>query len=418
MTEADVPTSPGRSPKEFLRDASLILLAGLLLGAPRLWAKSLWSPDEARYAEVAREMSVTGNYLIPRVYGEPETSYPPLYYWLIALSSLPPGRVSALSATLPSLLAALGVGLLTYGIGRTLWDRRSAFLSALVLMPMAGFVGPAILCRGDMTMVLLEVAALLFFTRWYRDRDSGAFPLAFYVALAGAVLVKGPQAVLIVGGIVLVFLGVRGELGLVRRLRLLPGLAVFLVLTLPWFVWAWRTTRQDFLLGESLSGFAGTLVPGGHSRRSWWTYLGVIAVRAFPWILFLPSALALIWRDERAGSIPRRPDGALAFLGSWIAVVLVFYTLAAAKRYYYVTAVYPAVALAVGRFWARGAGPGTVPASFLRLPLVALALLALGSELYLDLGPSRIGSFDLTSPRWGYHCLPVAALIAAAAGLA
>ena len=250
MPQVDPPLTLEKRRNDVLRDGAMIVLAGLLLCAPRLWAKSLWSPDQARYAEVAREMLVSGDYLVPRVYGKPETSYPPLYYWLIALFSLAPGRVCATSATLPSLSAALGVSLLTYGIGRVLWNRRAALYSALILTLMAGFVGAAILSRADMTLALLEVAALFLFIRWYRNEESRPFPLAFYGALAGATLAKGPQAPLVVGGIVLVFLGIRRELSLLRRLRLLPGLLVFLALTLPWYAWAWGATRQDYFLGE------------------------------------------------------------------------------------------------------------------------------------------------------------------------
>src|SRR5581483_10473322 len=194
------------------RDLALIVLAAAFVCGPRLWAKTLWSPDEARYAEASREMRASGDFLVPRVYGEPETSYPPLYYWLVALFSLPAGRVTAAAATLPSFAAGLGVALLTYATGRLLWDRRSALLSALILISTAGFVGPAILCRADMTMAFFELGALFLFLRWYRDRESARFPPAFYVSLAAATLAKGPQALLVVGGIVLAFLAARREL--------------------------------------------------------------------------------------------------------------------------------------------------------------------------------------------------------------
>src|SRR6516164_5153997 len=102
---------------------------------------------------------------------------------------------------------------------------------------MAGFVGPAILCRADMTLAFFEAAAFLGFVAWYRNRESRPFPLGFYLALAAAILAKGLQAGVIVGGVVLAFLAARREHSLVRRLRLLPGLGLVLALTLPWFVW-------------------------------------------------------------------------------------------------------------------------------------------------------------------------------------
>jgi hypothetical protein len=413
MPEADPAAPDARSRRDLRRDLAWILLAGLAVCGPRLCAKSLWSPDEARYAEVAREMRVSGDLLVPRVYGEPETSYPPLYYWLIVLFSLPAGRVTALTATLPSFVAALGLGLTTYGIGRVLWDRRSGFLSALILTSFAGFVGPAILCRADMTLALFESAALFLFIRWYRVRETATFPLAFYVAVAAGTLAKGPQAVVIVAGIVLLFLAVRHDLRLASRLRLGPGLALLLALTLPWFVWARLKTGQDYLLGESLSGFAGTLVPGGHGRRSALIYIGVIAARAFPWILFLPPALIVLRREERAGG----SKGTVAFLASWILAVFVFYSLAASKRHYYVTAVYPALALVLGRFWSLGPEGWRACPLAMKTSLAGLGLLAAVSELYLDFGAGRIGSFEMAPFAPGLHVLHGTLLLIAALGL-
>jgi 4-amino-4-deoxy-L-arabinose transferase-like glycosyltransferase len=406
MPETEPPRTDVARQDLFL-DVGLLVLAVALLCGPRLLTKTLWSPDEARYAEVAREMHASGDYLVPRVYGEPETSYPPLYYWLVALCSLPAGRVTATGATMPSFAAALGVALLTYAIGRVLWDRRSARLSALILISTAGFVGPAILCRADMTMAFFELAALFFFIRWYRNRESAKFPLAFYAFVAAATLAKGPQALLVVGGIVLAFLAVRRELVLLRRLRLVPGAAIVLALTLPWYLWAWEATGRDYLLGESLSGFVGTMVQGGHSRRSILNYLAVIPIRAFPWILFLPSALYALRREQSAN----RTDGTLAFLISWMIVVFVFYSLAAAKRYYYVTAIYPAVALALGRLC-------FLPSSRFgwKAPLALLACIALGVELTLVLDPDRFGRFASSSARLGAHGLSIFAVVAASLG--
>lgn len=410
MPDVDPPPLDASVPRILIRDLLLILLLGLAVCGPRLGAKSLWSPDEARYAEVAREMRVSGDLLLPRVYGEPEASYPPLYYWLILLFSLPAGHVSATSATLPSLAAALGLAFATYGIGRVLWDRRSALVSALILSSMAGFVGPAVLCRADMTLAFFEVAALFLFLRWYRDRETATFPLLFYVAVAAGTLAKGPQAVVVVAGILLVFLAVQRQLRLASRLRLAPGLAILLALTLPWYAWAWAKSGQDYLLGESLSGFAGTWVTGGHGRRSALTYLGVIFARSFPWIVFLPVALIVLWREEAAG----RPKGTVAVLVSWLGVVFVFFTLAASKRHYYVTAVYPALALVLGRFFSLGP-PGWRPCSLaMKLSLGALGLVAVLSELTLDVGAARIGSLEMAPFRVGLRILHGAAFLTAA----
>ncbi|HUP43615.1 MAG TPA: hypothetical protein VM599_10445, partial [Thermoanaerobaculia bacterium] len=70
------------------RRRDLLVLAGLaaLLYLPGLGNHALWNPDEARYAEVAREMRLFGDWLVPRLNGEVYAHKPPLLFWLIDLA--------------------------------------------------------------------------------------------------------------------------------------------------------------------------------------------------------------------------------------------------------------------------------------------------------------------------------------------
>src|ERR1700737_1486265 len=77
---------------------------------------------DTRCPVMARDVLVNGHWLVPALPdGTPHLVKPPLVVWLIALTSWPAGSVSVRTAVLPSLLAAIGVALLTYWLGRRLF---------------------------------------------------------------------------------------------------------------------------------------------------------------------------------------------------------------------------------------------------------------------------------------------------------
>jgi 4-amino-4-deoxy-L-arabinose transferase-like glycosyltransferase len=82
------------------KDLALLALLGALLSLPVLGSRDLWNPDEARYAEVAREMRLESSWAIPRLNGEVYTQKPPLLFWLIIASSYLTGGVGEVSARL------------------------------------------------------------------------------------------------------------------------------------------------------------------------------------------------------------------------------------------------------------------------------------------------------------------------------
>ena len=70
------------------RDLLILALLSALLFLPGLGRRDVWNPDEARYAEVAREMRLAGSWAVPRLNGEVYTQKPPLLFWSIAVSGL------------------------------------------------------------------------------------------------------------------------------------------------------------------------------------------------------------------------------------------------------------------------------------------------------------------------------------------
>ena len=121
-----------------------LVLAGLALAlvifGGSLGRRHLYDSDEARFALLAQDILTRGDWLLPRLRGEPYMNRPPLFIWLIVLVSLPGRRVTEFTAQLPAALGAAGAVMGTALIGARLWGRRVGFAAALILGTSVGYV--------------------------------------------------------------------------------------------------------------------------------------------------------------------------------------------------------------------------------------------------------------------------------------
>jgi 4-amino-4-deoxy-L-arabinose transferase-like glycosyltransferase len=322
----------------------ILLVAGLVIFFYRLGGPGLMDPDEGRYAEIAREFFVLGDWGIPHLNLLPYLEKPPLVYWLTALSFKVFG-FTELAARLPSAVCALGGVFLAYGLGRVLWGPGPGVLSALVLASAAGYVALGRILTLDMAFALcLNLGIGLGYLALSREQNR-LWPWA-YLALALAVLTKGPVALVLAGLVWVIWVFVHRQSG--RPLIQIRGWVLLAVITLPWFVYVqWRYPEffQFFILEQHLGRF---LTPAIHPEPFWY-YVPVLLGLFLPWTWLLPWALAAAgrWRD---------PD--YRFLVIWAAVILVFFSLSRGKLAPYVLPALLPMALLVGHGLARLTGVG------------------------------------------------------------
>ena len=183
--------------------AQACLLAGfcLFLYVVNLGCWDLWNPDEPRYAHVVREMVSRGDWVLLHFNGKVYAEKPPLFFWLIALSSFLWKGVTSFSARLPAAFFATGTVLLTWAMGRRLYSARTGFLAGLILATAGEFAYLATRVNIDAILAFFTTAALYaFLSRYLKDRDEegrpekmgGAAFYAFYLGMAMATLTKGP----------------------------------------------------------------------------------------------------------------------------------------------------------------------------------------------------------------------------------
>jgi 4-amino-4-deoxy-L-arabinose transferase-like glycosyltransferase len=295
----------------------------------------LWEPDEGRYAEIAREMLATGNFVVPHLNYVPYIEKPPLLYWLTALSMWLFG-VNEFAARFVNAAAALGGVLATYCFTLRAFDYRRAILAAVVLATSALYAEMAQVLTTDMLLTAtLTVALFAFFLHW---RDGGAWCWLFYSAMGLAMLTKGPVGAVIPLLAGAVFLWREGELrGAMRRFRVIPGMMLAAAISVPWF--AAITFRErgffDFyFVGEHFRRFFESSY--SHSEPIYY-YVPVIAAALLPWTIIVPF---LPWRFLE-------PNPARRFCTIAAATIFVLFSLASAKLIPYILPAMPPLAIII-----------------------------------------------------------------------
>lgn len=322
-------------------DVPLLVLAGALVFLPGLGAHDLWNPDEPRYAEVAREMLLDGQYLVPHLNGEVYTQKPPLFFWAICLASGLTGGLDETAARLPSAVAAIGAIALTFLLARLFFGRRAAWLAAVVYATCAkvlwqGHVGQIDMLLGFWVLLAVYLWAL----GWVRERP-GLYPW-FFVVTGVATVTKGPAGFLPPLLSIVAFLAVHRDWRPLRELRVGRGFLIWAAVVLAWLVPAVLAAGEDYfrdiVFGQNLTRYVN---PWGH-YRPWYYFLKVLPQDFFPWIYFLPAAVWAGWRGLE-GERRRRFLFALA----WVVVTVVFFSVSPGKRTVYILSMYPGLALAV-----------------------------------------------------------------------
>jgi 4-amino-4-deoxy-L-arabinose transferase-like glycosyltransferase len=351
----------------------LKLLLALALTTP-FWdlGHPLWEVDDARYAEVPREMVARGSWLTPTLNDCDYVEKPPLIYWLPAASYRLFG-VSEAAARLPNALLAL-LGLLgIWWLGAWLFTPATGMWAAVVLATTSEYFMLGRLLTPDMTVsVFLLWAAGLALRCLHRPEDARwASPLA-WLAMALAFLSKGLIALLFPGlwtaALLVLFPELRRGL---KGLLLSWGPAVFLVIVGGWFAAMELRHPGFFHFFVIEQHFQRFLTPRYARPGPWYYFIGVDAAGTLPWtpLLLAASLLPLLrWRSQT----PERRQLAL-----WVALVFAFFSVSKSKLPTYILPLFAFQALLGAERIARGEPDfGT---RWYRRPALALSALILAA---------------------------------------
>ncbi|MEG4198339.1 glycosyltransferase family 39 protein [Microcoleus sp. Pol12A5] len=367
---------------------------------------------EPLFAEAARQMTVTGDFITPYFNGETRFDKPPLIYWLMAVAYRTLG-VNEWAVRLPSALCAIGLTCLGfYTLSKSKEEGSSATDSVtdltdvrkkeevrwkpeeetennnsklktprLPLFFSTPWIGAALIALNpqtiawgrtgvsDMLLVGCMCSALLAFFLGYtleEQREQAEFStvsasrfpnkwyLTFYVLIALAILAKGPVGIVVPGLIV-------GSFGLYlgnfrqlwREMRPVSGILIILAIALPWYILVILANGQTYI--DSFFGYHNfqrfTGVVNKHSAP-WYFYFFVVLVGFAPWSIYLPVAIARtrFWQRSYWRRQPRSAQLSL-FALFWFGCIFGFFTIAVTKLPSYVLPLIPAAAILVTLLW-------------------------------------------------------------------
>lgn len=346
--------------------AATIAALGAALFGFHLGSYGLWEPDEARYAEIAREMLALRDFLVPHLNYVPYVEKPPLLYWITAGSFRMFGLGEFAARLAPALAAMLGL-LATYLFVSMIFGRRRGLIAGAILATTPLYAVMAQVLNTDMLLTaMLTVAFFAFFLHW---RDGGIWCWLAYVAIAMALLTKGPIGIVLPALVALAFLCWERDLGgALRRFHVIAGLALVIAIAAPWFIYMTLTVPGFFdfyFIGEHLRRF---LERGYSHDEPIYFYLPVIAAGMLPWSVL---ALFLDWRAMQFNAAHR-------FCLITALAVFIFFSLARAKLIPYVLPVFPPLAVLIGdaMFRTIESHPGRLVAAAPILGIIGAAALA------------------------------------------
>jgi 4-amino-4-deoxy-L-arabinose transferase-like glycosyltransferase len=316
--------------------------------------RTLVKPDEGRYAEIAREMTVTGDWITPRLNGIKYFEKPPLQYWATAAAFEAFGERDWTARLWTGLTGFLGV-LLTGWLGRRLYGPVAGALAAVVAGTSVMYFVVGHLNTLDMGTTFSLEAALAAFL-FAQGAPPGSRPerrwmLAAWAAMALATLSKGLIGLAFPVMTLVAYSAVERDLRPWRRLHIVPGLVVFLAIAAPWFVAVSLANPEFprfFFVHEHFERFLTT----EHRRvQPFWYFAPILVAGLIPWSTIAVHGWVEGWKRPGPGALH-----AGRFLALWAIVIFAFFSASGSKLPSYILPVIPALAVLAGDALARMSG--------------------------------------------------------------
>jgi 4-amino-4-deoxy-L-arabinose transferase-like glycosyltransferase len=398
-----------------------------------LGSTSLVDETEPLFAEAARQMTVTNNWITPYFNGETRFDKPPLIYWLIAFSYWFFG-INEWAVRIPSALTAIALTIFSFYTLKNFGFiniRQQGFKQQKQLW-LAAFIGSGLMALNpytfiwgrtgvsDMLLSSCMGCALFCFFWGYTSSvkrnsllviNSSKFALpnkwylAFYILLSLAVLTKGPVGIILPTIIIFCFLIYVGQFWQVfREIKLIWGMIIFLTLTIPWYILIWLENGRVFL--DSFFGYHNfqrfTDVVNDHDAP-WYFYFFIILILLAPWSVYLPYAIAQTkWWQRKYWLAQTRENQIAIFAFFWLVIIFIFFSISVTKLPSYLLPLVPAASILVALLLSNlivnsGEKKLNIKPSFWVSTVINLAMaIALAIAFYIS--PNWIGK-DPTVPK-------------------
>jgi len=310
-----------------------VLLAAIWFGT--LGIRPLYKADESRYGEISREMVASGDWVTPRLNGFKYFEKPPLQYWATAAFFSLIGEKDWVARLWTALIGFAGIVMVLTAANR-------------LFGPPAGLYAAAVLAASPLYVLLGQVNTLDMSVTFFLSAAIFSFALGqmlvFWAACALAVLSKGLIGIVLPGAALFLYMLAKRDGSLIRRARVMPGVALFLLIAAPWFIAVSAANAEFahfFFVREHFERFTTHLHQRVHPA---WYFIPVLAAGMAPWLVPLGHAAMRAFR--------RRTDAEL-LLWIWAAVVFAFFSVSGSKLPPYILPIFPALAVLAARSLTR-----------------------------------------------------------------
>lgn len=333
-----------KSPYDSPRTLWAILFGFLVVWFYMLGSRTLVPTDEGRYAEMAREMAATGDWITLRLNGIKYFEKPPLQNWMNALTFSLFGLGDWQARLWTGLCGLIGIAAASY-TALKLYGRRVAINTVCVLG--ASFYWAAMghinsLDMGLSSMMTLALCGLLLAQRdgaSANEQRNGM--LLCWAGMALATMSKGLIGFVLPGAVLVLYTIWSRDLGLWLRLHMGKGLLLFFAITAPWFILVWQANPEHphfFFIHEHFQRFTSTV----HKRDgAWYYFVPLLLIGILPWLGFLLQSLVASLRKENTRFQAKK------MLFIWVTFIFFFFSISGSKLPSYILPIFPALAILI-----------------------------------------------------------------------
>lgn len=302
---------------------SFFILISFYLG---LGYYALENINEGVYAEIAREMLVNKNFILPTLNYVSYFEKPPLLYWLITLSFKIFGLNEFAARFIPATSASVICFMTYYFIKRSV-NERTGLIAALMLASNFLFVLMGRIVLFDMLLTAFFTAGLYSFYVWYSSENKYYLRLA-YACLAFAVLSKGLMVFIFAPLICFIFMSLN-KTPVRKQLQLFDpiGIALLFLIAAPWHIMASLQNSEfawQYFINEHVLRFLDKRIPNDYHHGPWYFYFPRLFIYLLPWTLLSPLILK-----------PASDKALNCFCWTWFITILIFFSISKAKGDYY-----------------------------------------------------------------------------------
>ena len=303
--------------------------------------------DEGRYIQASKQMMETGDYVDIRFRDVPRYKKPVGIYWLQVAAA----KITGFGAEaphwvyrLPSALGIIGAAMLMIWAVRPITGPPGAALAGLIVGTTTLSMGEGHIAKTDAALLFTVVAMQGALLRIWLDEQGPRFDAVrgiFWTAMAAGILIKGPIILIVAAGTLLWLCISERSFDPWRQTRPLLGLALLVVLALPWFIAIGIISESAFYgasVGDDLLGKVGAA-----SNAHWGppgSYLMTVWISFFPWAALGLAALPHAWAH--------RSSDAVRFLAAWAIPVWAVFAVTTTKLPHYILPILPAMGALIG----------------------------------------------------------------------